>query len=73
LEGRTSSGVPEIKVGDGNVGALPIELRKPEPPTGLEPATTPLTVEVTVACAPGTPDAVPPEIRVGVRRVHPKK
>jgi len=65
--------VPEIKVGDGNVGALPIELRRPKPPAGLEPATTPLTVEVTVACAPGTPDAVPPEIRVGCGVTFPKK
>jgi hypothetical protein len=36
-----------------HIGALPLELRRPKPLAGLEPATTPLEAEVHVVFAPG--------------------
>jgi hypothetical protein len=47
-------GVPEVKVDYGDKGALPLSYGGREPPTGFEPATTPLEAEVTVVFAPGT-------------------
>ena len=44
---------PEIGVGGGDNALWPLSYTDPKSMTGFEPATSPLGVEVTPACAPG--------------------
>jgi len=66
--------VPEIRVDDGTISALPLSYRPVAGRAGFEPATSRFTVEVTGICAPGTRNVNlgcprPPAKRIAVAKV----